>query len=833
MSQLESSIQPAFAINQFDEAYLPSINRNTFDNIDSVSLFDQKFKALFQRENQLNIIIGLDSGLLVNYVLKSPIAKDSYFIFVELDEVLALLNCDIDEQYKERIIICNPAQFDELINEPQYALYLGKKQFRLHYSTACHYFHHPQYNHIRTHIECLLFDRFQEQAQYQKSIDFITTQVTIAPDNLVPATCLKHQFKGQTAIILAGGPSLDQHIDWIKQHREQFVVIAVSRLGQRLQQAELTPDIFVSVDPYDVSYTVSAEANYFAEQAILVNSYHVSPLLLGQWPGKNLYLGPRLPVYAHPQTEDDKNNIPMHGPTVTNSALALACHMGFSRIIFSGMDMCHSKEGFSHASGSIEHSVGPNLGNIYRWVTTYSGEQAETPINLLSAIESLALDIEHYADIEFINLNPHAAVVKGIKHLSCKQISLTKPSLNLSNKVHELVEQAYQLDRPALLATTIAEFTQLKNDCRAIKDLAQQALSLCLQSTKLALDSTQRNKKQYQIEKLEKKITKNKLLTQFIRTFGYEHFHRFLTTQQKQNWLQQDIDNRTQLYYQAIIDSCNSIIALYQASIERCHNRIHEANDTSNLMTLAEQWRKDNQELRYQAWLTRHNYQLAQLSDDSQQLINQLQQEHAQIQQQRSHSFNSTWKNFNVLDKIQSKVMHFVSNKQLTELAFFNQQLQSAKAKDSSLNRVAVLCQSYLYFLNGEDQQANQTLQQLPQEQYTEAEYKLLSLVALNLANMDVAQTALLQLSHYSDSYKPQYAHLLKLNGQYQQALHIYLEYLEKYEADTVTWLKLGQFFIEVEQLASALDCFNKVLQLDPNNIMANKYVQLATPHMP
>ncbi|MGS0727056.1 6-hydroxymethylpterin diphosphokinase MptE-like protein, partial [Shewanella sp. 0m-11] len=105
-----------FAISQFNEYYLPSVNRQAFEKVDSKTHFDKMFKASFTRENQLHIIIGLDSGLLANYVLELAFPEDSQFIFVELETVLDVLSVDIPDELKQKITICSINELNEELN---------------------------------------------------------------------------------------------------------------------------------------------------------------------------------------------------------------------------------------------------------------------------------------------------------------------------------------------------------------------------------------------------------------------------------------------------------------------------------------------------------------------------------------------------------------------------------------------------------------------------------------------------------------------------------------------------------------------------------------------
>jgi hypothetical protein len=58
--------------------------------------------------------------------------------------------------------------------------------------------------------------------QYTSSLGsqtFLTRQLENIADNILPAKLLNNSFSGQTAIILAGGPSLTNILPWVKKNK--------------------------------------------------------------------------------------------------------------------------------------------------------------------------------------------------------------------------------------------------------------------------------------------------------------------------------------------------------------------------------------------------------------------------------------------------------------------------------------------------------------------------------------------------------------------------------------------------------------------------------------
>lgn len=136
MTVNEPILSAVFSVSQFNEYYLPSINRNTFEQCDSKTLFNNRYKAEFSHKDTLHIVIGLDSGLLANYVMELSIPDGSKFIFVDFNAVLNLLTIEVPDELSESIEICSPEMLDALLKETRNNIFIAKQQFKVHRSIA-------------------------------------------------------------------------------------------------------------------------------------------------------------------------------------------------------------------------------------------------------------------------------------------------------------------------------------------------------------------------------------------------------------------------------------------------------------------------------------------------------------------------------------------------------------------------------------------------------------------------------------------------------------------------------------------------------------------------
>ena len=155
-------------------------------------------------------------------------------------------------------------------------------------------------------------------------------------------------FSGKTAALLGGGPSLDDMIPWVREHQHDLVIIAVSRICRRLREAGITPHIVVSIDPTEFSFDISKE---FLD--LDPRSSSPTPTTSPSRCSRSGVAAASFSTAATPGSTDEDENISAAGPTVTNTGFALAMAMGFSTIVFAGIDLCHSIQGYTHGEQRI------------------------------------------------------------------------------------------------------------------------------------------------------------------------------------------------------------------------------------------------------------------------------------------------------------------------------------------------------------------------------------------------------------------------------------------------------------------------------------------------
>ncbi len=282
-----------FLMNRFGERYLPEVNQEAFSRVGSDNLFGQQFSERFAKTDSLFLVAGSDSGLLVDWVVKRKRPEGSRFVFLEFPELIARLTEEaiLPAELPSWVTLCPPdawAEDAEKLSLKDY-FYLG--QVYPVQSLAVMDGQHDGYVAMYNGLETALGQyRLQVNQEIGNRVFMVKCLENLC-ENRIPVSVLSDRFRGRTAVLLAGGPSLPESFPWIAAHRERIVVLAVARVADHLRKAGIEPDLFFAIDPHDVIFHQSKGILPFWKRSLLVHMYHLNPALLGQWRGRGVYMG--------------------------------------------------------------------------------------------------------------------------------------------------------------------------------------------------------------------------------------------------------------------------------------------------------------------------------------------------------------------------------------------------------------------------------------------------------------------------------------------------------------------------------------------------------------
>lgn len=827
MTNLSNTKVEAFKTNPYGEQYLYSINRHIFEKESSASVYKRHFAEQFSREDSLYLIFGTDCGLLAKFILEQKIPKNSRFIFIELPHILNQVKQVIPDDYdKETFAFTTPDKWQEVAEAFEITLYIYKDKICYMKSLAAVNSYWVEYHATNLDIIRALESLFFFTRATVGVFPFMARQLMNISENRFSSSLLNELFAGKTCAILGGGPSLDNDIQWLKDNQENIVIIAVSRIAKTLIKQNLIPHIIVSVDPYDVSFDVSKELLQLPEQVLFLQANCVNPYLLSQWHGRSICIGPRFPW----SDEEDENCSIMGGPTVTNTALKAAIEMGFSNILLSGVDLCNSQTGVSHASGSNEAKVGPILGQPGVCVETYAGNKAETSIAFDNAVLALSQQANKVKElgVAIYNLSENAARAKHIEHIPTSALSFDQEE----DDIWQVINEALPKLTPSLIRKDnnliLKKVSKVLKDIQKIKLLAEEALTCNNKLFKEKGKESENFKYKIRMDKIENKLNNNfKKAAPFVKNFGLDKFIKSAQTSHE-DWSDEKVEETGRLYYQAYIDASKTLVKLLQDSVERIKSRIEEEKDAPNFDLIFKQWQQDKHFGRAHVWLKNSNHVSSQLPQSVKSQLDEQIHQFEQVINKDDSAHLARSKQEASLAGVRRKIIILFHQHNIDGLGVLTTSLSTYQGSEEDViqaKKLHTLAQAFYAVLIGEKATAMGYFEQLDEEEIQEDELQQIASLAIKLEQYDKAEWAFKGLSDLASIYTAQYAKILRLLGKVEQSIDCYTEYLTENSEDIQAWLALGKLYHDIDSVDSAKIAYEYVLAKEPNNFIAQEYL--------
>ncbi len=831
MSEIDISQQTGIngvISNSYDEYYLFGINRNVFQNTDASTVFRAYFGDSLFAEDTFHIIAGTDSGLLYQYIKAQGIPKGSRYLFVELPEIMALLHEFEPLLAGNHVELAVSSEKDWLI---QAEAMEAKKYAALDRLTSLRslgvvHGHYDAYQPFWRKFK-KEFDTFTwQQANFRDSRRFILCQIENLTENQTPALCLKNTFKNKTAVVLAGGPSLDELLPWVQQHRENLLLIAVSRISYSLLAANIQPDIIVSIDPHPINLTVCRDILVFQDCTLFVNEFHLSPNFLSSWGGQKIFMGSR---YPWPTPREPKNLPPAIGTTVTNSAFALAVELGVTQIILGGVDFCFNQRGYTHASGSAEHALGPLLQLSDQQVETNNGMIADTMHAFVESANPLNIAAQNAITqgCRTINPAPGAMRLPHVEHISVNEIKIEPMKKPAREILVNAVPASHSKNRIRLYKEVLGEVDRILKELKSIKKLSGKAL---IHNHKLFAKNESgaglHNKEK--VEKIEKQFNEKYLdTTAFIRHFGISHFTPILRLDDDR--YAEDLEESCRLYHQAMIDTCDELITIFHMSRARTTARLEEEKPQPNLKRLLEQWQHDQHPGRAIQWAKQHEDIINRLPAVQQQKLREFQNTFDATLEELGRQYSTRIEHGTELNSTISKIKEYFLTEDKAGLLRLQAGLKAHRDKTQAMHFIP-LVQGYIAELDGESEQAINAYQEITEEPAcTEAFMRLFKLHG-EAGDTTSALHVLKKLSATNCTYSPLYADLLQATGNINTAIEIYTDYVLANPDDLNTMMKLGKLFQQCESAEGVEWVTSYILDKDPDNQAARSMLKSLQP---
>lgn len=397
--------------------------------------------------NDIVIIFGLGLG----YILDEAFNKFPCRIFVyEPDTSLIkfVLNCADCTKYfnsKRVFITDNEDDFFKKLD----ATFLPKDKVEVGYL--------PQYAALKSQ-ELLTFSQRIFETCRNKMIDVNTIKrfsskwlinilenlKFIKNNETFPLASLQNQFSGQTALILAAGPSLAENIHNVKNNREKFVILAVNKVAKYLIENDIIPDFVLFLDASYIAKTIVGIEDKFKDTICLMDIKTDHTVLNNKFKKIFFNFSDTDSVMQKLVASNKHLEILNIGGSVSTFALTTAVKLGFSKIILSGIDLA-IKDDKVYSSGEtitkISDSkvlVGKSPKNLVK-VESVLGtliDSREDYAAFISHFESLIKQLGHK---EIYNTTTFGANIKGTHNIQFKDLKLpTNKSLSALENIKPL-----------------------------------------------------------------------------------------------------------------------------------------------------------------------------------------------------------------------------------------------------------------------------------------------------------------------------------------------------------------------------------------------------------
>ncbi|MBO1924516.1 6-hydroxymethylpterin diphosphokinase MptE-like protein [Thiomicrorhabdus sp. 6S3-12] len=755
-----------------------------------------------QQEEVLNIFVGTDSGLLYEYLKhKGDLPESSAYVFVELPEVIEQRQL---KDIEDKSIFVVPVDFDLALLAVSQMKYVIQQRVRLVRSIGVLDAAPESYMRgLWTKIEAD-FNKFISQEMIAlNSKPFVDAQLNNLADNTTPFISMKGSLQGTTALILGGGPTLDQSIEWIKQNREGVIIFSAARIARRLVKEGICPDFFVSVDPHDVSFDNSKGIFRFSEESILLNAYHINSNILSQWSGLKAYTGPKFPWI---EKKDENINGP--GPNVINTALHLAYELGCENFIFSGVDLCFPK-GQAYESGSDEAQIGGSFmfAQVQK-VVNNAGDWVNTQPRFALSRDMMEKQVARYSkenpELNFIHLSLDAARVEGINYIPQESISFTdnQETLFLIDQLRQKLDLSPQEITRNLLETK----KLLEKQKRRFLELVNEAKGAVKLLPKLYKDGHEDSKVVKKVLKTKNKV--NKLIDDdgdMLFHYDYSSFTgSFKHVSDEENMSQEQVSEQLHSFFSGVQNAAESFLDQLRRSELILKLREKELTDGS-LKQLFEEWTRLEQYGRALCWQKWHGIPESEddrvLIEESVGLFNDALQvtETKQVAELKKRSSN--------LQSLYKRLKKAFSERDFDDLSDSLQFLRSNSWTDVETvlkSELESLAEAMIFELQEQPAEALTAYLQVRSPVLRHDALKYALGVTTKAGDHNATLDILEQLCHFSLEYMVPYADMLDLMGSKEAASGVLEMYLQKHPEDAQTQLKQIQHLIDLQRFDQA-----------------------------
>lgn len=279
------------------------------------------------------------------------------------------------------------------------------------------------------------------------------------------------------AIIVAAGPSLDKNVNLLKKAKGKAFIIAVDTALNTLANADVLPDIAVTVDPHKPLSLFSDE-----KMVNIPIVFHMAgnSKIRTLHKGKRFYQNSTDSILSVFDKKFEIENFGLEsGGSVSNDAYSLAQKLGFKTIIFIGLDLAYpnDKEHSEHSYGKEKNNVIVNSDSKYFLVEDVFGGKVRTESNMNVYRLWFEKAVQVYKDIRHIDATEGGAKKNGMEIMTfsdaIEETCLSSKSIDFSDIIDSSEHYYTEMQRKEIYMY----FSTLEDEMLKIKQKLRNGLT--------------------------------------------------------------------------------------------------------------------------------------------------------------------------------------------------------------------------------------------------------------------------------------------------------------------------------------------------------------------
>lgn len=242
----------------------------------------------------------------------------------------------------------------------EFRLFLQKAYLYSHYikffyfSKNCDYLFEP--------IQNILVSQSHNLFAYDRELKSLNRTYTYQKNDYDFLNISKYQklsvFENKKTLLLAAGPSLMKNIEFVKNNKNKFIIVAIWPILPLLRKNNITPDIVTTYDEETkkvIHIYNELEDTDFLNETIFLFSSHLYKEFVNKIPKKNIYMFNAI----YPAKKDFGNIV---APAIGEITYQLLLKLGASHMYLLGLDMAlNADTGKSHYDGYYEDKEQMNI----------------------------------------------------------------------------------------------------------------------------------------------------------------------------------------------------------------------------------------------------------------------------------------------------------------------------------------------------------------------------------------------------------------------------------------------------------------------------------------